>query len=76
MLRKHKDVTEISKSRRYADDRPLLEKLFTEKVVRDKQNCNRKMGEAVEKHLYSQREIADQLGLQYAYVSRIINGRG
>ena len=32
--------------------------------------------EAVEKHLYSQREIAAHLGLHYTSVSRIINERG
>jgi hypothetical protein len=74
-LKKHKDVPEIPKSQRYVA-RPLLAKLFTEKVVRDKQKRDRKIAEAVEKHLYSQREIAAHLGLHYTSVSRIINERG
>lgn len=74
-LRKHKDVPEIPKSQRYVA-RPLLAKLFTEKVVRDKQKRDRKIAEAVEKYLYSQREIAGHLGLHYTSVSRIINKRG
>ncbi len=74
-LRRHKDVPEIPKSQRYVP-RPSLAKLFTEKVVRDKQKRDRKIDEAVEKHLYSQREIAAHLGLHYTSVSRIINERG
>ena len=74
-LKKHKDVPEIPKSQRYAA-RPHLAKLFTEKVVRDKQKRDRKIAEAVEKHLYSQREIAAHLGLHYTSVSRIISERG
>jgi hypothetical protein len=71
-LRKHKDVPEIPKSQRYVN-RPLLGKIFTEKVIRDKQKRDRNIVEAVEKHLYSQREIADHLGLHYTSVSRIIS---
>jgi REP element-mobilizing transposase RayT len=74
-LRKHKEVPEIPKSQRYVD-RPFLAKIFTEKVVRDKKKRDRKIAEAVEKHLYSQREIAGHLGLHYTSVSRIINERG
>jgi hypothetical protein len=74
-LRKHKDIPEIPKSQRYAN-RPALAKMFTEKLIRDKQKRDRKISEAVEKHLYSQREIAAHLGLHYSSVSRIINERG
>ncbi|NTW67236.1 MAG: transposase [Nitrospirae bacterium] len=73
-LRKHKDIPEIPKSQRYAN-RPALEKLFTEKITRDKQRRDKKIAEAVEKHLYSQREIAAHLGLHYTSVSRIIHER-
>jgi len=74
-LRKHKDIPEIPKSQRYAN-RPTLAKIFTEKIVRNKQKRDKKIAEAVEKHLYSQREIAAQPGLHYTSVSRIINERG
>jgi hypothetical protein len=74
-LRKHKDVREFPKSQRYVE-RPALEKLFTDTVVRDKQKRDRKIAEAVEKYLYSQREIATHLGLHYTSVSRIVNERG
>ncbi len=71
-LRKHKDVPEIPRSQRYVN-RPLLSKIFTEKIIHDKQKRDRRISEAVEKHLYSQREIANHLGLHYTSVSRIIN---
>jgi putative transposase len=71
-LRKHKDMPEIPKSQRYVN-RPLLGKIFTEQVIGDKQERDRNIVEAVEKHLYSQREIADHLGLHYTSVSRIIS---
>jgi hypothetical protein len=74
-LRKHKDIPEIPKSQRYAD-RPALAKIFTEKLLGNKQKRDKKIAEAVEKHLYSQREIAAHLGLHYTSVSRIINERG
>jgi len=74
-LRKHKDIPEIPKSQRYAN-RPALEKIFTEKITRDKQKRDKKIAEAVDKHLYSQREIAAHLGLHYTSVSRIIHERG
>ena len=71
-LRRYKDIPEIPKSQRYAD-RPALEKIFTEKIVRNKGKRDKRMVEAVEKHLYSQREIADHLGLHYTSVSRILS---
>jgi putative transposase len=74
-LRKHKDVPEIPRSQRSVD-RSLLAKIFTEKVVRDKEKRDRKITEAVERQLFSQRENADHLGLRYTSVSRIINRRG
>jgi hypothetical protein len=74
-LRKHKDIPEIPKSQRYAN-RPALEKIFTEKIIRDKQKRDKKIAEAAQKHLYSQREIADHLGRHYTSVSRIIHDRG
>jgi hypothetical protein len=74
-LRKHKDIPEIPKSQRYAN-RPALPEIFTEKIIRDKHRRDKKIAEAVERHLYSQREIAAHLGLHYTSVSRIIHERG
>jgi REP element-mobilizing transposase RayT len=70
-LRKHRDLPEIPRSQRYAD-RPLLSKIFTEKIILDKRKRDQKIAEAVEEHLYSQREIAAHLGLHYTSISRIL----
>jgi hypothetical protein len=63
------------KSQRYVA-RPPLAKPFMEKVVLDKHKSDREIAEAIEKHLYSQREIAVHLSLHYTSVSRIINDTG
>src|SRR5512143_3712688 len=72
-LKKHKNVPEIPRGQRYAN-RPALDKLFTDKILRYKKKRNMKIVEAVEKHLYSQREIADHLKIHYSSVSRIVGG--
>ena len=70
-LRKHQAIADIPKSQRYAS-RPRLEKIFTEKVLQSRQVRNKKIGEAVENYGYTQREIADHLGLYFTSVSRIM----
>ncbi len=70
-LRKHKEVPEITRSQKYLK-RPALEKLFPEALLRDKRKRDRRIAEAVEKHGYLQREIADHLGLNYATISRLV----
>ena len=71
-LRKHEHVPEISRSQRYAH-RPVLDKIFSTAVLRDRQKRDRKIAEAVEKHGYTQRAIADHLGMHFTYVSQIMN---
>ena len=61
-LRKHKDIPEIPKSQRYAN-RPKLEKIFNQSILDDKRKRDRKIAEAVEKYGYTQRAIADHLGV-------------
>jgi putative transposase len=73
-LRKHKDVPEIPKSQRYAA-RPALEKIFKESILRDRARRDRAIREAVERYGYTQRAVADHLGLHFTYVSRILSGR-
>lgn len=70
-IRKHKDIFDIPKSQRYVN-RPGLEKIFTEKVLEAKEKRNKRIGEAVEKYGYTQREIADHLGLYFTSVSRLM----
>jgi hypothetical protein len=73
-LKKHKDVPEIPRSQRYAN-RPSLDKVFNADALRNKAKRDKKIVEAVEKHAYSQRQIADHLGLHYATISRIVTAR-
>jgi putative transposase len=71
-LKKHKDIPEIPRSQRYAD-RPPLEKLFNRKALGNMINRNKTISEAVEKHGYRQREVADHLGMYFTSISRIVN---
>jgi len=71
-LKGQRDIREIPRSQRHAG-RPTLARLFTSEVIGNKKGRDRKIIEAVERHAYSQREIADHLGLHYTTVSRIIN---
>lgn len=70
-VREHKDVVEIPKSQRYIN-RPGLEKIFTDEVLQTREKRNQKIAEAVEKYGYTQREIADHLGLHFTSVSRLM----
>jgi REP-associated tyrosine transposase len=70
-LSKHKDTPDISKKQRYAN-RPNLEKIFTEHVLRNKPQRNRKIAEAVEQYGYTQRAIADHLQMHFTYISQIV----
>ena len=73
-LKKRKHIPEILRSQRYAD-RPSLEKLFNEKTLGSKTRRNKVISDAVEKHGYRQREIADHLGMYFTSISRIINAK-
>ncbi len=66
----YKEIQEIPKAQRYID-RPTLIDIFSKKVVSDKNKRNAKIIEAIEKHAYSQREIARFLGMHYASISRL-----
>jgi REP element-mobilizing transposase RayT len=65
-----KEFKEIPRTQRYLN-RPKLEKLFSRRMERDKGWRNQKITEAVRDWGYSQREIADCLGMHYSTVSRI-----
>ena len=71
-LKKHKNIPEIPRSQRYTD-RPSLGKLFTEKILADMAKRNKTINDAVEKHGYRQREVADHLGMYFTSISRIVN---
>jgi len=71
-VKESKDIKEIPRHQRYID-RPSLNELFSEKLLRQKQKRNRKIAEAVYEYGYSQKEIADHLGMHYSTISRLIN---
>ena len=73
-LSPHRKVAEISKSQRYAN-RPALEKLFPERVRKDKKARDRRIAEAVEQYGYTQRAIAEYLCIHFTYVSQIMRSR-
>jgi REP-associated tyrosine transposase len=73
-LRTHQAIAEIPKSQRYAS-RPGLERIFTDKVLHNTERRNKKIGEAVEQYGYTQRAVADHLGLYFTSVSRIMRER-
>ncbi|HTN71537.1 MAG TPA: transposase [Methylomirabilota bacterium] len=65
-----KQIREIPKGQRYVA-RPSLQNLF-KTVGNRKSSRNRLMTEAVNRHGYSQIEVADFLGLHYSTVSRLM----
>jgi len=71
-LQRHKDIPEISKSQRFVN-RLELGKIFVKGEIRDRCRRNEKVKEAVEGHGYTQREVADFLGLHFTSVSRIMS---
>lgn len=66
----YEEIPEIPRSQRYMS-RPPLKKLFDGKHTKVKRDTA--IGQAVHRYGYSQREVADWLGLHYATVSRIAN---
>ncbi len=55
--------------------RPGLEKLVTASVMKDREQRDRKIAEAVEKYGYTQRAIADNLDMHFTCISQIMNRR-
>ena len=53
-------------------NRPTLDKYSPESILADKRKRDRKIAEAVEKHGYTQRSIADHLGVHSTHVIRIL----
>jgi len=70
-LKAYKQVSEIPRSQRFAN-RPTLEELFEEKTIKDKNERNRRIAQAVLEHGYSQTEIARHLGMHYSTISNLV----
>jgi len=72
-VRGYEEVIEIPKGQRYVT-RPSLEEIFIN-VEGEKQKRDTGIADAVTKWGYSEREVANHLGLHYSTVSRLINER-
>lgn len=70
-IKGYKEIPEIPKSQRYAN-RPPLEKIFSKRILADKRKRNAKVAEAVEAHGYTQRAVADHLGMHFTSISRVL----
>ena len=70
-LKKHKNIAEISKTQRYAN-RPSLDSIFAKNILRDKSQRDNKIITAIYDFGYTQRAIANYLGLHFTYISRIV----
>jgi putative transposase len=71
-IKGQRDIREIPRSQRYIK-RPGLEEIFSGEAVNKKSKRDMKIREAAEMHGYSQKEVADYLGLHYSTISRLIN---
>jgi hypothetical protein len=67
----YEDVKEIPKRQRYVA-RPGLGELLNDWPISDKRKRARGVINAVLKHGYSQKEVADHIGIHYSTVSRIM----
>ncbi len=70
-IKGYRDIKEIPKSQRYAD-RPKLDILFDEGIIKDKTKWNKTAKEAIERYGYTQKEVADFIGIHYSVISRLL----
>jgi putative transposase len=70
-----RQIPEIAKSQRFMNKPPLRD-IFRSEVLADRQKRDRSIGKAVLEHGYSQREVADHLGIHFTSVSRILRAKG
>ncbi len=71
-LKEQETVREIPKHQRYLS-RPGLEELFSETTIADKEKRNVKISEAIVQHGYSNKTVAEHLGLHYSTISRLLS---
>ena len=64
-------IADIPKSQRFIS-RPTLENLFAEQAIREKGGRDERIFDSVQRHGYTQEDVADYLGLHFASVSRIM----
>ena len=71
LLSEKEEIKEIPKVQRYIS-RPKIEELFTGEKTTDKQKRNKQIYKANIQYGYSQKEIADYLGVHYTTVSKAL----
>jgi len=69
-----KQIPEIAKSQRFMN-KPSLRDIFRLEVLGDRRERDKRIGKAVWEHGYTQREVADHLGIHFTSVSRILRGK-
>ena len=69
-----KQIPEITKGQRFMNKPPLGD-IFKSEVIGDRQRRDSKIEEAVLEYGYSQREVADYLGMHFTSVSRILRSK-
>jgi REP element-mobilizing transposase RayT len=70
----YQDIPEIPKSQRFLQ-RPSLPSLFGDETLQDLPKRNDAIAKAIEEYGYSQREVADKLGMHFTSISRIMRTR-
>jgi transposase len=56
-------------------NRPILEIFFADELIGDKKRRDKRIVEAVEEFGYSQKEVAEHLGMHFSSISRIMRGQ-
>jgi len=74
-VRGYEKVREIPREQRRLG-RPRLDDLLRNTKLAEREKRNQGIREAVERHGYSQREVADHLGMHYSTISRLVNEKG
>jgi len=70
-LQGYREIPEISKEQRFLN-RPSLEDLFGKRALQDRKRRDKRIQEAVQRHGYRQREVADHIGMHFTSISRIL----
>jgi REP element-mobilizing transposase RayT len=74
IVKGHEEIQEIPKSQRYLG-RPELNRIFTSSSKSNRTILIRTVSAAIYEHGYTQKEIADHLGMHYSTVSKMLNSR-
>ena len=74
IVKGHEEIQEIPRSQRYLS-RPDLDKLFSRIFISNRGDLITAIKNAVYEYGYTQKQIADHLGIHYSTVSRMVNAK-